>query len=192
MTLFVPAVGGYSVVSSVPSELSAIGAPIRLLWIWLGAIYGVLMVAFGWTVWKSAPRKSALRAVGALLIAHTVFGQFWPPMHQRAVLAAGGATLTDTLHLVWAAITGLFFILMVGCGAAAMGTRFRIYSIVTIVIVLVCAAITATYAAGIQADLPTPWVGVWERSSIATFMGWIAGLAFALLSAESRTRRYTE
>lgn len=24
----------------------------------------------------------------------------WPPMHQRAVLAAGGGTLTDTLHLV--------------------------------------------------------------------------------------------
>jgi len=116
-------------------------------------------------------------------MAHAVFGQFWPPMHQRAVLAAGGGTLTDTLHLVWATITGFFFLLIVGFGAAALGKRFRVYSIVTIVIVLACGAWTGTYASRIQADLPTPWVGVWERISIATFMGWIAVLATALLRA---------
>jgi hypothetical protein len=187
MTLFVGRLWeGYSVVSRVPSELSAIGAPTRLLWMSLGAVYGILMVAFGWIVWKSAPPNRALRVVGALLVAHTVFGQFWPPMHQRAVLAAGGGTLTDTLHLVWAAITGLFFMLMVGVGAAALGKRFRVYSIVTIVIVLACGAVTGTYASRVQADLPTPWVGVWERISIATFMGWIAVLATALLRARNR------
>jgi uncharacterized protein DUF998 len=184
MTLFVGLLWeGYSVASRVPSELAAIGAPTRLLWTWLGAIYGVLMFAFGWTVWKSAPPNRALRVVGAVLMAHTVFGQFWPPMHQRAVLAAGGGTLTDTLHLVWAAITGLCFMLMVGFGAAALGKRFRAYSIVTIVIVLACGAVTGTYASRVQADLPTPWVGVWERISIATFMGWIAVLATALWRA---------
>jgi hypothetical protein len=187
MTLFVGLLWeGYSVVSRVPSELSAIGAPTRLLWTWLGAVYGVLVVAFGWIVWKSAPPNRALRVVGALLIAHTVFGQLWPPMHQRAVLAAGGGTLTDTLHLVWAAITGLFFMLMVGFGAAALGKRFRVYSIATIVIVLACGAVTGTYASRVQADLPTPWVGVWERISIATFMGWIAVLATALSRAPNR------
>jgi hypothetical protein len=104
-------------------------------------------------------------------------------MHQRAVLAAGGGTLTDTLHLVWAAITGVFFMLIVGFGAAALGKRFRVYSIVTMVIVLACGAVTGTYASQVQADLPTPGVGVWERISIATFMGWIAVLATALLRA---------
>jgi hypothetical protein len=98
-------------------------------------------------------------------------------MHQRAVLAAGGGTLTDTLHLVWAMITGFFFMLIVGFGAAALGKRFRVYSIVTIMIGLACGAVTGTYASQVQADLPTPWVGVWERISIATFMGWIAVLA---------------
>jgi hypothetical protein len=187
MTLFVGLLWeGYSVVSGVPSELSAIGAPTRLLWTGLGAVYGALMVAFGWIVWKSAPPNRALRVVGALLMAHTVFGQFWPPMHQRAVLAAGGGTLTDTLHLVWAAITGVFFMLMVGFGAAALGKRFRAYSIVTAVIVLACGAVTGTYASQVQADLPTPWAGVWERISIATFMAWIAVLATALLRAPNR------
>ena len=132
MTLFVGLLWeGYSVVSGVPSELAAIGAPTRTLWIWLGAIYAVLMIAFGWMVWKSAPPNRALRIVGALLIAHTVFGQFWPPMHQRAVLAAGGGTLTDTLHLWWAGVTVICFMLMVGFGAAALGKRFRVYSIAT-------------------------------------------------------------
>jgi hypothetical protein len=141
------------------------------------------MAAFGWIVWKSAPPNRALRIVGALLMADTVVGQFWPPMHQRAVLAAGGGSLTDTLHLVWAAITGVFFMLIVGFGAAALGKRFRIYSIATMVIGLACGAMTGTYASQVQADLPTPWVGVWERISIAMFMGWIAVLAIALLRA---------
>ena len=174
---------GYSVASHVPSELSAIGAPTRTLWIVLGAVYGILMIGFGWIVWATAPPNRALRVVGALLIAHTAFGQFWPPMHQRAVLAAGGGTLTDTLHLVWAAVTGIFFMLIVGFGAAALGKRFRLYSIATMVIVLACVAVTATYAPDVQADLPTPWVGFWERASIVAFMAWIAVLATALLRA---------
>ena len=185
MTLFVGLLwDGYSVASRVPSELSAIGAPTRTLWMWLGAVYGVLMVAFGWIVWKTAPPNRALRVVGALLIAHTLFGQFWPPMHQREVLAAGGGTLTDTLHLAWAMVTGVFFMLMVGFGAAALGGRFRAYSIATMIIVLACGAVTGMYASRLQADLPTPWVGVWERVSIATFMAWIAVLAAALLRAQ--------
>jgi hypothetical protein len=187
MTLFVGLLWeGYSVASNVPSELSAIGAPTRTLWIGLGTVYGVLMIAFGWIVWASAPPNRALRAVGALLMAHTAFGQFWPPMHQRAVLAAGGGTLTDTLHLVWAAVTVILFMLIVGFGAAALGRRFRLYSIATMVIVLACGAVTGTYASAVQADLPTPWVGVWERISIATFMTWTAVLAIALLRSPRR------
>ena len=188
MTLFVGLLWeGYSVISGVPSELAAIGAPTRLLWIWLGVVYAVLMVAFGWIVWKSAPPNRALRVVGALLMVHTVFGQFWPPMHQRAVLAAGGGTLTDTLHLVWTAITGIFFVLIIGFGAMALGKRFRVYSVATMVIGLACGAMTSTYASQVQADLPTPGVGVWERVSIAAFMAWMAVLATTLLRAPHAT-----
>jgi hypothetical protein len=182
LTLFVGLLwDGYSVASRVPSELSAIGAPTRTLWMWLGTLYAVLMLAFGWIVWKLAPPNRALRAAGALLIAYTVFGFFWPPMHQREVLAAGGGTLTDTLHLAWAAVTGVFFMLIVGFGAAAFKTRFRIYSVVTIAVALACGAVTGTYASQIQSNLPTPGVGIWERISIAVFMGWIAVLAIVLL-----------
>jgi hypothetical protein len=189
MTLFVGlGWAGYSVVSQTPSELSAIGAPTRPVWILLGGIYDALMIAFAWIVWKSAPSNRALRVVGMLLMTQSVLGAFWPPMHQRAVLAAGGGTLTDTLHLVWAMATGVCFMLAMGFGAAALGTRFRVYSITTMVIVFACGAWTGTYAPTIQANLPTPGVGVWERINIAAFMLWVAVLATALLRASMRVR----
>jgi hypothetical membrane protein len=181
MTLFVGLLwDGYSVASQAPSELSAIGAPTRPLWILLGALYALLMAAFGWSIWKSAETNRALRVVGALLMAHAVFGWFWPPMHQRAVLAAGGGTATDSLHLVWAMVTGLFFMSAMGFSAVSLGKRFRAYVIATMVVTVACGAWTGTFASRVQADLPTPWLGVWERVSIAAMMAWVAVLAIAL------------
>jgi CubicO group peptidase (beta-lactamase class C family) len=186
MTLFVGRLWeGYSAASQTISELSAIGAPTRPLWMLLGTAYGVLTVAFGWIVWKSAPPNRALRFVGALILTQGVLGFFWPPMHQRAVLAAGGGTLTDTLHIVWTIVSSLFFMVAMGFGAAAFGKRFRVYSIATMVIVFACGALTGTYASQIQANLPTPWAGVWERINTTAYMIWVAVLATTLLRRRS-------
>ena len=182
MTLFVGLLWPcYSVASQTISELSAIDAPTRPLWMRLGVVYTLLMIAFGWIVWKSAPPSRALRVVGALLMTQAAFAFFWPPMHQRAALAADGRTLTDTLHIAWTIATGLFFMSALGFGAAALGKGFRVYSIVTMAIVFVCGAWTGTYASRIEANLPTPWAGVWERANSTAFMVWIGVLAIALL-----------
>jgi hypothetical protein len=182
MTLFVGlSWDGYSVASQTPSELAAIGAPTRPLWMLLGAVYAALMAAFGWSVWKAGSSIRPLRFAGLTLAVHAAFGLLWPPMHQRAVLAAGGATLTDALHLVWAMATGLMFVIAMTFGGAGFGRRFRAYSIITMAIVLACGMWTVTYASRLQANLPTPWVGVWERISIAAVMLWIAILAAALM-----------
>jgi hypothetical protein len=45
---------GYSSVSRTISELSAIGAPSRPLWLVLGPAYEMLVIAFGLGVWLSA------------------------------------------------------------------------------------------------------------------------------------------
>ena len=189
MTLFVGLLWeGYSTASQTISELSAVDAPTRQLWILLGAVYSMLLVGFGWAVWKSAPPNRALRIVGALLMTQAVFASTWPPMHQRAVLAAGGGTLTDTLHIAWTIVSGLFFMVTMGFGAAAFGGRFRRYSIATMATGLACGVLTGTYASRIEADLPTPWVGVWERLSAAVYMLWIAVLASVLLRTSRITR----
>lgn len=172
---------GYSFASQTVSELSAIDAPARPLWVPLGIAYTLLVAAFGLGVWQSAGRSWHLHVLGGLLVVSGIIGLAWPPMHQRVVLAAGGGTLTDTLHLVWAAVTSLFFILEIGFGAAAFGKRFRIYSIVTMAILVIFGALVGVEAPNVGKNLPTPWIGVWERINIGVFMMWVIVLAIALL-----------
>ena len=179
---------GYSIGSQTISELSALGAPTRTLWMQLGTVYTVLMIVFGWIVWASADRNRAQQILGVLLMVHAGFGYVWPPMHQREVLAAGGGSLTDTLHIAWMMAVAVLFMGEVGFGAAALGRRFRLFSIATVAVVLACGFVTGTYTAQLQADLPTPWLGVWERISAAVYMLWITVLALALLRRGHATR----
>ena len=174
---------GYSRISQTPSELTAIGAPTQSLWMLLGAIYTVLVIAFGWGVWTSAGRHRALRIVGGLLVAYGSLGLLWPfaPMHPREVLAAGGGTLSDTIHVVLAGVTVLLMFVAMGFAATAFGKRFRLYSIASIVVVVAFGALTSWNAPRLQANLPTPWVGLWERINISVFLLWVAVLATALL-----------
>jgi hypothetical protein len=86
-------------------------------------------------------------------------------------------------------VTVLCFMLAMGFGAAAFGKRFRAFSIATIAIIFACGAWAGTYASQIQADLPTPWVGVWERISIAGYMLWVVVLATNLLRVQDTLAR---
>src|SRR6266540_2599131 len=145
---------GYNWVSQTLSELSAIGAPTRPLWFWLAWVYTALVMAFVWP---------------------------FAPMHEREVLAAGGGTLSDTLHIVLAFVTVPLFLLTVGFGAAAFGRRFRLYSIATAVIAFAFGALTGVDGPRISANLPTPWIGLWERINIGVYMVWVAVLAVTVL-----------
>lgn len=176
---------GYSVVSQAPSELTAIGAPTPWLWTLLGPIDTLLVIAFGWGVWQSAGRRRAVRIVGGLIMGLGSLGLLWPfaPMHQREVLAAGGGTLSDTMHVVLAGVTVLLMFLAIGFGAAAFGRRFRLYSVVSGVVLLAFGGLTFLEAPRLQANLPTPWIGLWERINISVFLLWVAVLAIVLLRA---------
>ena len=102
-------------------------------------------------------------------------------MHQRAVLAAGGGTWTDTMHIVFTFIHIPLVIVAIGFGAVSFGKRFRAYSIVTLVILIVAGVFTGIDSPNIQTDMPTPWIGVWERVIIGVYMLWIVVLAVLLL-----------
>ena len=141
----------------------------------------VLVAACGWGIWAAARGSRPLRVVGGALVVNGIIGLFWPPMHLREVVAAGGATLTDTLHVVWMAGTGLLMLLAMGFGAAALGRRFRIYSIVSMVALLACGAMTSRAVPRMEANLPTPWTGAWERINIGAWLLWVVVLAIVLL-----------
>jgi hypothetical protein len=177
---------GYSPISQVPSELTAIGAPTQALWARLAWIYTVLITAFGVGVWRSAGRHRAVRVVGGLMLAYASLGLLWPfaAMHQREVLAAGGGTFSDTLHVALGAATVFLMFLAIGYGATAFGKRFRLYSIATIVVLLAFGGLTFLEAPRLQMNLPTPWIGLWERITITVFLLWIAMLAAVLWATQ--------
>ena len=177
----------YDVASQTVSELSAIDAPTRTLWVSLMIPYSLLVIVFGIGVWRSIPENHNLRVAGALFIADAVIGFFWPPMHRREVLAAGGGSLTDTLHIVFTIATVPLMILAIAFGAAALGKRFRIYSIITLVILAIAGVLTGIDGPEIAADLPTPRIGIWERINIGVYMLWVAVLAIVLLRKEKST-----
>ena len=173
---------GYNPISQVPSELTAIGAPTQALWARLGWIYTVLVTAFGLGLWKSAGGNRPLRIVGGLIFAYASLGLLWPfaAMHQREVLAAGGATLSDTMHVALGGVTVLLMFLAIGFGATAFGKRFRLYSIASIVVLLAFGGLTFLEAPRLQTNLPTPWIGLWERINISVFLLWVVTLGAML------------
>jgi len=196
MTIFVAMQWeAYSSASQTISELSAIGAPTRSLWAVPGAIYTLLVTAVGFGVWTSAGRIRALRIAGGLILAYGALGVLWPfaPMHLRETLAAGGGTLSDTMHLVLASVTVLLMLLAISFAATAFGTRFRVYSLATLAILAAFGALTFLDAPRIAANQPTPWIGVWERINIGVFLLWVVVLATTLLrvkdSAAATDRR---
>jgi len=178
MLAFVPLRwGDYSSASQTVSELSAIGAPTRPLWVSLGMVYALLAFAFGLGVWSAAQRNRLLRVVGGALIAQSIVSLFWPPMHLRGALP----TLTDTMHIVFAVTWLLLMLLIMAFGAAAFGKRFRIYSTATLAVFVVFGTMAGMDGRRIAANLPTPWVGIWERINIGASLVWVTVLAVMLL-----------
>jgi len=182
MIAFIPMLwDSYSSFSQTISELSAINAPTRSVWVPLGFAYTVLVAAFGVGVFASGHRRRSLRVVGALLVFNGVFGLGWLPMHQRAVLAAGGATATDTMHLAWSTVTSILLLSEIGVGAAAFARGFRFYSMTTMAVLVIFGALTFGEAPRVAANLPTPWLGIWERINVLGYMLWQAVLSITLL-----------
>jgi hypothetical protein len=178
----------YNSASQTVSELSAIGAPTRMLWLVLCTPYTLLMIAFALGVWKSASGNRPLRIAGGLLIVYGVLGILWPfaPMHLRETLAAGGATFSDTMHIALGAVTEIIYLTALGLAATALGKQFRLYSIATFVVLLVFGVLTFLDAPNVSTNQPTPFIGVWERINIGVFLLWVIVLAIILLRKDKR------
>lgn len=179
MLAFVPQLWeGYSSSAQMASELSAIGAPTRSLWVSFGIVYALFVVAFGWGVIRWAAGKSrSLSIAGFLLIIYGAIGPFWPPMHLRGA----ELTQTDNLHITFTVAAVLLMLTTIAFAAAKPGKWFRLYSFITMVAILVFGTLAGTAAPKMAAGLPTPLMGVWQRISIGAFLLWIAVLSAVLL-----------
>ncbi|HEY5856424.1 MAG TPA: DUF998 domain-containing protein [Aldersonia sp.] len=174
---------GYDPLDQAVSELSATGAPPQTFLRWMLFVFTPLLTAFGVGVWRAAGPRRALRGVGATLVAFAVMGVLWlpAPMSAREDIAAGQETGNDLAHLVLAGGTVVLIVLMIGLGAAAVAGWFRIYSIVTLAIVLAAGAMTSMLSTRLPSGEPTPLLGFYERADIGAWLLWMAVLAVVLV-----------
>ena len=182
---------GYDPISQTVSELSAIDTPTRALWVPLGIIYTLLVALFGWGIWRWAGNNRNLRMSGILLLMYGIIGLGWPPMHQREVLAAGGGNFTDSMHIVYSAITVLLMLLAMWFGSKSLDKPFRFYSVISISALIILGTWTATEAPKLEQNLPTPWLGFIERVLILIFLSWIVALAIVLLKTKKDNHKIT-
>ena len=181
--LIPPFFEGYDIASQTVSELSAIDAPTRPIWVPLASFYVILFAAFGWGIWKSAGENKNLKIAARIILIYVLINVYWPPMHLRG----NEPTLTDTLHIVWAMVTVFLMMLIMGFGAAALGRPFRLFTALTFVVFIAFGLLIGTEAPNIPQNLPTPHIGIWERINIAAFMIWVAVFAFALMRRNALT-----
>jgi len=178
---------GYSFRDQVISELAAIGAPTRLLFsVLLAGVY-LLLIAFGVGVWQSAGDRRKLRVVAGLIIGLGVLALtvgLFVPMHPRGTEQG----LTGALHLVEGAVAMLMVLAAMVVAGTALGRRFRLYTMVTIGLVLVFGAWSGMDAPRIEAGLATPWAGIKERIFWYAYQSWFAILAMTLLREKVQAR----
>lgn len=173
---------GYSVAGQSVSELFAVEAPTKaFVDPWLIA-YSLLVYAFGVGIWLSAGGKRALRVAAGGIVAKELLGlviQLFFPMHLRG----NEATFSDTMHATLTGVGVLVMLVAIGFGAAALGKRFRLYSLGTFLIFLLMAILAFADAGRMAQGLSTPWVGVWERINIFAYFMWTVVLAIVLWRA---------
>jgi len=174
---------GYSYTSQMVSELGAIGAPTRPLWIAMSMLYNPLVIAFGVGVLRVAGQKRSLCICGTMLIVFGMISAMGPfvPMQVRG----SGIALTDVLHIVCTAGLVASMLLFIGFGANASGKGFRVYSIVTILAILVGGAAAGIAGGQVAAGGATPFMGILERVNIYGEMLWVLMLAVTLLTSRS-------
>jgi amino acid transporter len=180
----------YSYTAQSVSELRALGAPTRPFLIPILTIYAMLEIAFGIGVWKANDQKRTLRITGVLLICLGVVDLAAPlfPMNLRENLSETGRSLTDTLHIIITAVTVLLIFLVIGFGAQTYKRWFRIYSYLTIIILFLCGVWASLDVSRMEANLPTPWIGVKERINIYGYMLWLAVFANVLFWIEKKAK----
>lgn len=174
---------GYDYAGQAISEMSAIGAPTQELLAPFYLLYSILFALFAAGVWISAGRRRALRWSAGFMILLASLGIGWAlfPMNMRGQPMA----LTDTMHLVMGAASTLVLFAILIAAAAAFGAWFRIYTIVTMLVMLVFGYLASLDIPRVAAGLPTPRLGLNERINFLAWLLWMAVLSVRLLRERS-------
>jgi hypothetical protein len=179
---------GYDPIARPVSELTATYAPTRPLLLPLLVIFDLLIIPFWTGVWRAARANRALRLTSGLMLGFRALAllAFPFPMVADEVLGA------NTIHtIIWGVLTPLLMLAGIGASAAAFGTAFRLYAILTLVALVAFSVVGGIQAAQINAGEPVRWFGITERALIGVWLQWVAVLAITLLRAGESGRNVT-
>lgn len=179
---------GYSIIDQNYSELLATGAPTRPVMLLGSVVYNLLVAAFAIGIWSSANQKRTSKITGALMIGYAILSMVTPAFFQMDMRGAQ-ITPLGSLHPIMTAVMSLFILLSMGFGAFLLSKRFRLYSFITIILLLVFGFITGLQAPQLTLGQPTPLMGFTERINIYSTMIWFAVLSISLLRTEKEMIR---
>lgn len=169
---------GYSYRDQAISELAAFGSPVRPLMVAVILVHGLLLLAFGVGIWRSADRRS-LRWVGLLLMTVSVVGL---PTHTVFAMSSrwmeGG--FNDTMHIILSAVFSLFVFGAVVLSAVAYRGWFRLYSIATLLVLIGFGGAASIAIQGIDQN-STLWAGGFERINAYAYLAWLVVLAVTVM-----------
>lgn len=178
----------YSSVSQSVSELMAIEAPSRPIVTGILTLYAPFILAFAGGLWLTAGSQRSLRILAGIVAVYGILNLFAGLFPMHLLGATPEMTFTDKMHIFVTFLLVLFIFLLMGVGATALGKGFRLYSIVTIGVVLLFGALAGRDGFRMAAHLPTPWLGVTERVNIFGFQLWFAVLSIRLMGEKPGTK----
>jgi len=176
---------GYDWTARMVSDLMAVSAPTRSFIVVPMMVYNLLVLAFGIGVWLRGGNRPQ-RVAGAWFVAYgfvSILGLFAFPLDYEAEGAGAVMHMGVTFLLI------LLMFLFIGFAAAGGGRAFRLYSVLTVAMILGGAILSAMLIPRIEAHLPTPGLGVFERLNIYSMLLWVAAFAVLLLRAGTLRQR---
>ena len=172
---------GYDWTARMVSDLLAVSAPTRSFILVPMLVYNLMIGGFGVGVWLRGWNRS-LRVAGATFVAYgivSMLGLFVFPLNYEAKGAGATMHMADTFLLI------LLMFLFIGFAAGGSGRAFRLYSVLTVGVILAGAVFSGLQIPRIEAHLPTPGLGVFERLNIYSMLLWVAVFAVTLLMARN-------
>lgn len=174
----------YSQVSRTVSELTAAGAPDRVLLAILYVGYNVLVAAFGYAIHRVAPQEPRLRVGMYLLMAGSVAGIGLVTVLPTD-LAGRPITPVGAAHIVVAGVAALLTVATTFVMAAGFRRVAALRPLVRGSFVAGGAIVLAGPLSALAVASGSPYAGVFERVTIGLFLLWIWGISGYLLLEES-------
>ena len=178
---------GYEYHAQAVSELAAVGAPSRPLFVALMLIYNVLLIAFTAGIWRAAHGRRTMYYLAAAFVGNVVAGTFGLLLFNMDQRGAED-TFRGSLHGPATLVESIFIMASMAFAAATFGKTFRIYSIATIAVLIVFGIWTSLSVPAVAEGEPTPWMGIIERVNVYGYLLWVAVLAVVLRQSNEPLR----